>query len=146
MANSDDGFIQVTYQKKRINLLGLLEKKIKSSSKFCYIFYPYSMNKFLFLNIREMVNSPSLRRLKKLVKTHKVPIFVILEPKVTSEDISSYQQRLNCHGSVSNPQKNYMALLEVLWYMSSSFILLSTYHSQCISNWWLYCDVNLCLC
>lgn len=62
------------------------------------------MDKFLIWNIRGMANVPSLRRLNKLVRINNCVFFTILEPKVRKDDISCYQRKLRCTGSVANNQ------------------------------------------
>lgn len=62
----------------------------------------FLMASFISWNIRGIANSPSIRRLKKLIALHRVLCFAILEPRVSKDKILDYQRKLNCHGAISN--------------------------------------------
>lgn len=53
-------------------------------------------------NIRGIMNNPSIRRLKKLIKTHRLSCFAILEPKSSANNIKNYQRMFSCTGACSN--------------------------------------------
>src|SRR5436190_994681 len=82
---------------------GLQEQSRKKSSSLLY--YQLSvliMINYLIWNIRGVANTTSIRRLKHLIKKHKVAIIAIIEPKSTRVPIVELQAKLRCIGSLSN--------------------------------------------
>src|SRR4051812_2119458 len=62
-------------------------------------------------NIRGLGNTPSLRRIKKLVKAHKVDCFAVIEPKIKTATAKDYEYKLQCNGSYANEEGN----IRIFW-------------------------------
>lgn len=56
----------------------------------------------LIWNIRGIINKSAIRRMKKLIKLHKLSFFAIIEPKAYSGDILDFQRIFACNGFCSN--------------------------------------------
>src|SRR4051812_11092394 len=82
----------------------------------------------LVWNIRGLGNSPSLKRLKKIIKTNNINLFSIIEPKIKPESLKEYVYKLNCFNAVTNQEGN----IWVLWKNDINFSVLHT-TSQYIS-------------
>lgn len=54
------------------------------------------MIRTILWNIIGIVNSPSIRRLKKTLTSNKVDICAIFEPKYSKGSIEDYEKKLNC--------------------------------------------------
>src|SRR4051812_5333823 len=78
---------------------------VKVSCVYYYYLYLIMIN-LLSWNIRGLGNSPSLRRVKKLIKTHKIDCFAIIEPKIKAATPKDYEVKLNCSGSFANNEGN----------------------------------------
>lgn len=57
-------------------------------------------------NIRGLVNKPSLRRLKRIIKSNKIACFAIFEPKLGQSHLRDISSKLNVSDSVSNLEGN----------------------------------------
>src|SRR4051812_44169286 len=79
------------------------------------------MMKALVWNIRGIGNRPSVTRLKRLIKMHKVTLYAILEPKISKENLSYFQRKSNCKGAFSNEKST----IWVFWKEELSINLLN---------------------
>lgn len=56
----------------------------------------------LIFNIMGIMNNSSIRRMKKLIKSHRLFFFAIIEPKAYSGDIQDFQRLFSCSGIYRN--------------------------------------------
>src|SRR4051812_4290473 len=80
------------------------------------------MMNLLAWNIRGLSNSPSVRRLRKIIGTGNISVVAIFEPKITVGDIRDYEFKLNCVGSCANLEGN-------IWLFWKSGVICSILHS-----------------
>ena len=78
--------------------------------------------KLLVWNIRELAKNPSIRRLKKIIKSKSTSVIAIFEPKVTVGNIRDFEFRLNCVGSFANSENN-------IWLFWKSCVTCNIIHS-----------------
>lgn len=84
--------------------------------------YVSIMMKLLTWNIRGIANAPSLRRLKRIIKSNKIICFSIFEPKVTLDSIKDYEFKLNFINSFSNNEGN----IWVFWKNEAKYSIISS--------------------
>lgn len=64
------------------------------------------MMNLLAWNIRGIANNPSLRKLKRLLKSNRVGCFAIIEPKISPSSLRDYNYKLTCVYAISNQEGN----------------------------------------
>ena len=79
-------------------------------------------------NMRGIADAASFRRLKRLVKVHKIHLLVILEPMVDNSKLLNFQLSLQFHGSCCNTAGK-------IWcfWMDSFQCSITLNHDQCLN-------------
>lgn len=92
-------------KKRRVNLwMGPLEslEDVGKNQFYFLTLASYIMINSMIWNIMGMVNKPSIRRTRKLIKLYKLAFFAIIEPKASTDCLQEYQRLFSCHGACGN--------------------------------------------
>lgn len=81
-------------------------------------------------NIGGIAINPSIRRLKKLFKSHKLSCVAIFEPKISPSYIKDIMFKLNCVDSIANNEGN----IWILWKMILNVMFFIFVHNILLSN------------
>lgn len=80
------------------------------------------MMKLLAWNISGLSNNPSVRRFKKLVKSHKISCKAIFEPKVCKNTSKDYKLKLKFSNYAANNEGN----IRIFWSQDTKCKVLMT--------------------